>query len=424
MSTLESIQPDSRLGVPLHPFFPGMKWNTTREMVEEILDDLTIPWVQEYVLRSHPRQDVHALSDPMKYSRSLSNVLDCATIPAESGGFVSTVRTVRLDIPVLSTGNIGVGISVEDSNHRDTEQLIYLKGLQFSRFVSNNHRNTQLIIRFLQDLGKVIVSYSIYGEDGVWVYVNLHAEYTQFLSAFTTNSSTVDFDAINQSIIQSIVSFCPFHRKPVVAANHLYPNKVSDLIGDHFLHNIVCLYSGGHPVKILPIYSHVSLALNYNAIDLRRMQNWGITDRLQRLPASLIRNPKMSINEFLLSEDCEPHQVISETARNFRTQLYASPLPTRAAIRPRGNNLPQDELRYPDPAVIVLPGNCVGSSSNRTVSIAPRAEPISRPRKPQDEMEQRKELRKIRKREAAARSYQRKLVARGKRQANSAQKKT
>lgn len=393
-------------GVSVPVFLPGMKWNSTREMIEEILDDLTVPWVQDYILRSHARSDVHALSDPMKYSRSMSGVLDCATIPAESGGFISSVCTVRLDIPVSSFGHIGVGISVEESNQRDTEQFIFLTGLQFSRFVCNNRKNSQLLIRFLDDTRKVTLSYSIYSEDGVWYYVNLHVDATMFLNAFEKNTYAVDFHMINRSITQSLVTRNPYHRKPAVAANHLYPNKVADVVGDHFLRSIVSIHSNGRPVKALPVFAHVRYALNYNARDLRKMQNWAITDRLQHLPPTLIPNPKMSVTGFLLNEDREPH----------RSTTMSLNRPGQAASSIHAENIYAPQYQYQDRAANYMTNNS-NMNRKRVVSIAPRPQAlhvqvrdISRPEKDQDEEEAKKLPRKIRKREAAARSYQRKLA--------------
>jgi len=54
--------------------------------------------------------------------------------------------------------------------------------------------------------------------------------------------------------------------------------------------------------------------------------------------------------------------------------------------------------------------SAISITLNRVLRIAPRPESISKPQKARDEKEVRKEARKIRKREAAARSYQRKLA--------------
>jgi len=182
MSTFESFLPDAPLGAPLQPFLPGMKWASTQEMVEEILADLKRPWVQDYVLRSHPRQDVQALSDPSNYARAMSGHLDYITVPHLSGGLVSRLKTVRLLIPVLTIEDIGVGICVEDSKLGSTHKVIMLKTLQFSRFVCSNEKHSLLLVRFIEDLRKVTISYTHYGEDGVWVYVNLMSG-TQLSSA-------------------------------------------------------------------------------------------------------------------------------------------------------------------------------------------------------------------------------------------------
>jgi len=385
MSTFESFLPDSRVGIPVHPFPPGAKWGSTQEMVEEILSDLKLPWVQDFILRSHPRQDVHALSDPSNYSRAMSGALDYKTIPHLSGGLVSHLQSVRLLLPVISIDSIGVGICVEDSKLQNSHKVLLLKSLQFSRFVCNNRTHSLLLVRFMEDIRKVTVSYTSFGDDGIWIYVNMHVDYTSFVNAFDKNTRAVDFQTIIRRITQTSVSGIPYRKRPALKGNHLYPNKAHGYIGDHFIRGIVCMHSNGQPVKSLSLFGNASYSWNYNAGELRQMQNWGITDRLQRLPAALIRNPKMSISGFLLNEDREPGTAIS----NNQTGPSSSNIHAQVST-PQGSRL---------------------TNINRAINIAPRPQYIFRPLKARDELEQKKELRKIRKREAAARAYQRKKLA-------------
>lgn len=225
-------------------------------MIEEILVYLKLPWVQDFILRSHPRQYVNALSDPSNYSRSISGVLDCSSILHQSRGVTSAVRSVRLLVPEISIANIGVGICVEDA--KDSRQVVFSNSLKFSRFVCNNRRNSQLLVRFMEDTRKVTLSHTIFGEDALWIYVHLQINYTSFIEVFETRTSAVAFQLINQNITPVI----PYRQKPLVSAHHRYPNKVSDVLSENLVRNIVSAYSKGKPVKALSLFGLFNFSFN------------------------------------------------------------------------------------------------------------------------------------------------------------------
>lgn len=140
---------------PLHPFPPGSDWAKTLEMLEEILNDLQIPWVQDFILRSEPKTDVHAFSDRHNQSRAISRLLHSKSISGVSGGFTSTVSRVRLHVPVISIDSIGVGIAVTKTEDKGAGDYGYLKTLEFSHFVSNRRTNSELIITIHEELDQV-----------------------------------------------------------------------------------------------------------------------------------------------------------------------------------------------------------------------------------------------------------------------------
>jgi len=114
-------------------------------------------------------------------------------------------------------------------------------------------------------------------------------------------------------------------------------------------------------------------------------------DKLQGIPVSLVRNPKMSITGFLLNDDREARSAISsnqsdKSARNVHTQTSV----------PLG--------------FVTPPPSGISIGHNRLVRIAPRPESIYIPPKARNHIDARKEARKIRKRQAADRCYRRKVA--------------
>lgn len=86
---------------------------------------------------------MNALSDRDNYSRAISNTCKCEIIPLTSSAVESTAWVVRLDIPVISIDNIGVGISVEKSNVESWGEAEFnlLHSVHFSLTVSNNSKH-------------------------------------------------------------------------------------------------------------------------------------------------------------------------------------------------------------------------------------------------------------------------------------------
>lgn len=214
MASFVPLRPNSRFGVPLTPFPPGCGWRSTLEMVEDVCADLRLPWVQDFMLRSNLRQDAHALNDPANYNRAISNIVKCASVPGLNAGFEGHTSKVRLDIPVLSIDNIGVGIGVENlAVGGMCNGDGFFQENQFFRSVSNNRRNSLLILRVL-DLGTVSCHYMVHSKDGLWRTCHLTWEHKSFLKAFDKKSCRVNFQLIHQYLKQSKVAGVQYPRTP------------------------------------------------------------------------------------------------------------------------------------------------------------------------------------------------------------------
>lgn len=90
---------------------------------------------------------------------AISRILECKTIPQVSGGFTATTSRVQLQIPALSIDDIGVGIAVTRAEVQGSGGIIYSKRFEFSRFVSNKQRNSELFTTIQEDLGTITTTY-------------------------------------------------------------------------------------------------------------------------------------------------------------------------------------------------------------------------------------------------------------------------
>jgi len=284
-------------GVPLQPFPTGSNWSTTHDMIEMLFSDLRQPWVQNFVLRSDPKQDVAALTDPKNYLRAISLSYSGKSIPQLSGGFESSSFHVRLNIPVFTVGDIGVGLGVECS---DAGGAVFSKSDQFFRSVFNNRRHSQLNVRVLDGEGKIEAGFQYYSESGFWQYCILVFDEVLFLSAFDELTFSVDFEKIQSALIRSIIGGAHRENPQIEIASHSsFPNKVCDNAGEHIWKNIFCSYVNAQPVMTFPVFSQGCVLFDYNAAGLRKMRDWGVVKQLQSVRISPAKDIRISTDAFI-----------------------------------------------------------------------------------------------------------------------------
>lgn len=364
MATSDAFGPHSLFGVPLQPFAPGCCWKTSLEMVEEVFEDFQIRWVQDFMLRSHLKQDAYALNDPSNYSRSISCMQEGTTIPQLSGGYESTVRSVLLDVPVLSIDHIGVGVGVK---YLETNSgMNCRKESRVFRTVYNDEKHSQLHLKFQEDIETISVIHMKYSKTGIWQGAILKFSLMPFLSAFNDTTFRMNLQRIDHSLLLSMTVLIPRRQIPPIITNRFFPHKVAYNNGEHMHCDVLTSYANAVPMMSISVFALVSWTNNYDASKLRRMQNWGISDRLQR---TTMQSPGRNLNISFAYLNTDVEQVTTN------------------------------------------PPNTAGNSI-REVSIVPRpTSAISQvlSEQAEDERNARKEIRKIRKREAAARSYRRKI---------------
>lgn len=266
----------------MHPFPPEMAWESPLEMAKEVFRDMGIPWVREFILHSDIRSEVDALRNPYKFSRAISTVHDVKIIPELSNGFYAKVSSIRLNIPVQSTGQIGVGFGISKNGIEGGTTTS-----EFFRFVSHYENKSQLNIWIKEDTGTVEVAYQSY-RNGSWKYANLVLNSGIFLEAFDVGSSRIKFRTISQSLVQSITRYTFHQDRAEIAINNniieSFPYSVAENIGHHLFKSVFCSFADTQPMMVFSTHCYGSWSLKVDANALRRMRKWGITDRLQKLP--------------------------------------------------------------------------------------------------------------------------------------------
>jgi len=382
------------LSVPYKAFPPGEStgWSSSLEMCREIFRDLEIPWVQDFVLRSPPRQDAYAFTDPDNIPRAMSSCFQRSALPGVSGTLGVGLEIARLIIPVVSIDHIGVSIGVQKNATQvpGTQDVVTPPpGHHFLRCVNNNLNHSQLTVLDYEKFGTVFTPFLMHRKDGLWFAVLPTFDRSAFFSAFDKKSKKVDFEKIDQFLIHSVVLFVKHNCMPTILVNHLHPNQVADNIGHHVMESVITSHANGQPMMSFRLKGSASWSFNYHSSAMRQMLKWGITERIQKIRLApghgelinsdcLIANALNDLSEQTASsrESGNSNNVVPYASYHHREEtanfVNIAPQPT-----------PRDEGNGNEP------GTLERGNDDRS----------------------KLELRKIRKRESAARSYRRKVAA-------------
>lgn len=288
-------------GVPYETLVSGVRvgWESSLGMCREMFRDTEVAWVREYMLRSRPRRDAYAMTYPANYFRSMSTVFRGGALPQPGGGFSSTLSLARLVIPVESFGDLGVGIGVDSTSAEGALGVPYPSRETLFRCVTNNRRHTFMYFTDHERAGYVSTLYATYGKDGVWLSALATFNRTAFFEAFKKD---IDYEKLNQHLMQTVVAVVKHKQRPVIMANALYPDRVAENIGDHLLKVVYTSHANGQTMMTLPISSTGTWTFNHDKAELRKMLNWGITDRMHKIRPSpcqdlLITSGNLSLNK-------------------------------------------------------------------------------------------------------------------------------
>jgi len=239
-------------------------------------------------------EDIYGLTSATNYEKALSMIFKCETIEHLSQGFKSSMHNVRLTIPVGNNYDsvIGTGIGVDCSNVADSGDVVFSRSDVFYRYIANNSSNSHLSIRINKDTNTIEATFMVF-EGTLFQYALLVFSHDAFLEAFSVdannynyintgvNSTNFDVKKINAALIQSIVGGVHHKERPrlLYAANERYPYAIADNLGEHFFKSVFCSYAGGQPMMSIHVFVYGTWSFDYSATALRKMQNWGITER-------------------------------------------------------------------------------------------------------------------------------------------------
>lgn len=118
MTTSEKHKYSPNIPLPftnMDPLPPQITWETSLEMITEVFSELSVSWIQNYLLRSNLKWDAYALSDEIIYSRSDNFMNEWATIPELSNGFQAGFSNANLCFQGISRGPLDCELGISST---------------------------------------------------------------------------------------------------------------------------------------------------------------------------------------------------------------------------------------------------------------------------------------------------------------------
>lgn len=418
---------DSLFGVPLNPILPGMRWQTLREMLHEVLSELHRGWVRRYLFECDGLADATVLSS----STALSNAARFSmNARMDSGGSPAfAVSQSLLLIPARTVDDLGAGVGVEKFDTAVATSLVQ-RSSRVVRFVVNNRTGASTVTSF-NDSDNIELAYHDLRADGTQSHVCLELR-RALLSAAFSDPDRLDFSAFERALVSSMVG----ETSPMSNVTHprlrtsQYPFRLTMLDGTAFFRNVQCFYKNAVPVSTSAIF--IEACGNYNLSNdmARSMTDWAMSYCLERAqPVPQAPMPTISDEEADRGgQDCDDPQApfvddltidAQILADDFKLPLLVCNTDVQVSWGETESNLDQELADLSNgplsPLILPMAAPTVQQCAVSAVRIAPAHEPrpIARVREPVEDEKLRKiELRKIRKREAAARCNSRRKAKR------------
>lgn len=257
---------------------PHSQWSITENMLVETLGDLTITWVQEYLLNPNALHDAKVLSNPDACSAALR--MSFSSRMTENSDAEGTTNYVRLNVPSFFRGHIGAGVAVESSSGTGLGLTVFPLTRFVPRYIVNMVTGNQLLVLHNEAAGRIECTFLSNKTFGLWTSTILHFDMKTFRAAF--RSGNMDIFVLRQALLSGIfttVAGCTQNQQQISA----YPYKVAENVGHHRnVSSVFCVYGGNfsNPIMTFSVRHHGIWRLSIKTDIFENLKKWGVESRL------------------------------------------------------------------------------------------------------------------------------------------------
>lgn len=394
---------------PATTLLPGTRWSTSRQLLKDVMNEFQLSPERHFLLKDDPLSDARAFSSPQLLVHAVPYTSQYWTESPNSADFNSTgERLTGLMVPHCPMQNdqeVVTGVLVD----------LYMEGTQAKRFVrlpkrvhrvvANKRTRTNVSVSVDPDVSTLELSISILTNNSRLLYAMLVVDRALFLSTFARAPETIKLENLELAVRSSVVAVAqladPLSEQ--VLANYGFATTLS--IGDCYCKNVFTTYNNGTPVFSMPAYTCATTTSGAQYGVVENMIAWATRDRLSRV-APIVHCAVAPIVESSSVGDSNQELLIG--AHEIDKAIGCSSELENAATNPNVQNEERSRsgprTSDADGTVIIAPAKLTRSSSSEDkLSYAQLADLEKR---------ERLERRRIRNREAAARSNARRSALR------------
>lgn len=371
-------------------------------MLYELFADAHSGWAQEFLLRTEPLTDLHVFSNQEMLHRGVScTIRSCAdeNLSVDTGAM--DMMIVGMWIPTHNMDGLIAGIGVDSvSQTDDNGGIMHALSDCVTHFVMNPRTNSSSHISLDYKSGRAQVLF-FSNQPGRKLQNVVHFHLDGFLASFERAPHRIDFNRLQQALISSFTSeldtgspmalaILPKNTGEVFRGENLpLAMKRHIVSGDYYSHNYGTVYSQGIPLQTLK-YGQLNSRLNgaYLAA-VNSLSSWAITDTVSRMVPVIQAAPVSApvSAPVVLPDSIEDEQMFSTLSNDSGESARSETQPLIAVAH-------QAVPIAPLPTVIVQQQ----VHETRQLTYAEQVDAL---------VNDKKERRKMRNREAAARSYRR-----------------
>lgn len=276
-----SLDPGILLGAPLSPMLPGIRWRGLRDMLHEVFSELHRGWVRRYLLDRDTLEDARLLSDKAQLSKAARfKTLLRADEAFAPGHERMTVAQSVLLIPACRVDDLGVGIAVESFKANGASDIV-LYPARIVRFVVNERTRASTCASVNGDVVELAFHDISTGDATTNVCLQLHRP--ALLEALA-DADRIDFSGIERALLSSMIGICDARPGGETQCTRVapYPFLFNLRCSEGYFKNVHCSYKCGTPISAAALFVHAcsETAIPNNAV--HEMMKWALRDRFSR----------------------------------------------------------------------------------------------------------------------------------------------
>lgn len=277
----------------LPPYPPTSGWCTVRDVLHEIFADVHRGWVQDFLLHFSAVAELQILTNPGLHSRTIPATFRACVDPGMSPSSAGT-ESLAVSLYALSynVDELIAGISVESVAPVGDSKNFFPISDYVNRFVLNRRTGSNFELTLEKKL-KIAQIMWFTNNRGRKLQAILHFNLLKFESCFQlgTGKYGIDFQLLEQALVSSVVGEIDTSQPSITTLPGILGNTLQNdylclelrrffIFGDYYSQNVGTAYLNGQPKRRSPFFLYSSRVDGTSTAAMEKLSQWAITDRI------------------------------------------------------------------------------------------------------------------------------------------------